>query len=357
MSRVLLTGAFGNVGANTLRHLCDQGHELFAFDRPDEKSEQRAADLGAAYEFTALWGDLRSAEEVRDAVQRAVPEAILHAAAVIPPIAYRQPELAYDVNVNGTRYLLEAAAQIVPPPHFIFVSSYSVHGPRNPHRNLPPLTGESPVNPADNYARHKVAGEEMVRESPLPWTILRLPAVLATDPDWGTDPDFLKLSFLLPLERREHLLDSRDAGLALANAVRTPGVRGRTLNLGGAAADCQVTAREFMGRVMEARGLRLPENAFRAADPDVDESWYYEDWVDPSESEALLQYQQHSFEDYLKLVRDQMGWRRHFMRLISPLVSRRVAGLSPFPAPTPLPDPRSHWEVACEIFAIDPDEP
>jgi nucleoside-diphosphate-sugar epimerase len=354
MKRVLLTGAFGNVGANTLGHLSGQGHEVFAFDVQTARNQSWSDRLAKDYRFTSIFGDLRSRESVAQAMEQAQPDVIVHLAAVIAPTAYVSPGTAFDVNVNGTRNLLDAAASSPKTPQFIFASSYSVHGPRNPHRSLPPLTADSPLNPSDNYGRHKAAGEQMVRASGLPWTIIRLPTVLATDKDWGQSPEFFKIAFLLPLDRREHVLDSADAGLALANAAGNGQTVERVLLLGGSDENCRITGHDFFGGVGEARGIHFPPSAFRLAHPDVDESWYYEDWVDVGDSQEILRYQQHSFADYLRRLRKQARFSRPLLRAIRPVVHRQVVKESPYYGKEPVLSEESFWTVVCQSFGLEP---
>jgi len=355
MKRVLLTGAFGNVGANTLAQLADEGHEIIAFDVKNPRNEKLSAQLAQKYSFTTVWGDLRAADSVSAAVEQARPHAILHVGAVIAPTAYVIPEIAYDVNVNGTRHLLDAAEKSAEAPHFIFTSSYSVHGPRNVHRDPEPLTGDTPVNPGDNYGRHKVAGEEMVQESSLPWTIIRLPAVMATAAGWGQSDEFLKFAFLLPLARRQHVLDSRDAALALTNGIDNRRAVGRLFNVGGPESDCRVTGDQFIDMINDARGTAIPASAFRVADPDVDDSWYYEDWIDTRESQEILQYQRYTFADYLALVKKQAGFSRYALKMIFPLIKSRILKDSPYYGKPAAVSSESVWELVCKTFGLDPD--
>ena len=352
--RILLTGAFGNVGANALIHATAQGYEVLAFDLKTPVTERKAAELAREHAFEVIWGDLSKADTVRQ-VTGLKPDAIVHVAAIIAPLAYVHPGLARAVNVDGTRYLIEAAHAMPQPPKFVFTSSYSVHGPRNPYRDLPPLTGETPVNPSDTYGRHKVKGEDMLRASNLDWTIVRLPAVLATDAGWGQDPAFMRFAFLLPLDRREHVLDSRDAALALVNAVSADAT-GRTFDVGGPHEDCRITGGQMMNQTLATRGLgALPESAFRMADPEVDESWYYEDWVDTTESQAVLKYQQHNLADYLDLMRRKAGIQRYILPLISGLVTRQLLKDSPYLGKTQTPDAGTVWQAVVRTFNIPPE--
>jgi nucleoside-diphosphate-sugar epimerase len=285
------------------------------------------------------------------------PQVILHLAAVAPPDCYVKPELAYQVNVDGSKYLLDAAAQCPDLERFVFISSYSVHGPRNPNKEIAAIRAETPLNPSDNYARHKVIVETLVRESGLPWSILRLPAVYGLRPQQGGQA-WTKYLFMLPPERRQHALDARDAGLALANAVHAD-ILFRTLLLGGDAPDWMRTAGEFFDAIFQARGLKpLPDRYFRNPDPLIDEAWYYEDWVNTAESQLLLDYQKHSFSEYITDLSQQEKIAPNWlMTLMSPLVLRQLTKHSSFDRDRDSLDTQTHWEIVCQAFDIPVDQP
>lgn len=355
MAKVVLTGAFGNVGEYTLRALVSEGHEVVALDAPSDATRAKAQRLEGEIAFRTAWVDLTDAAATRDAVVAAAPDAILHIAAVIAPIAYVRPALAERVNVDGTRNLI-AAAKEVGGPRFVFTSSYSVHGPRNPHRNLAPIDGSTPVDPRDNYGRHKVIGEQDTRASGLPWAVIRLPAVASLDPGFGRDPAFMRFGAVIDPDQRRHGCDVRDVALAFAHSVEAD-VIGRDLVLAGDVS-WRLIARDHMAAILGARGLPpLPDTSFRRADPEVDDAWYFEDAVDTTLSQSLLDYQRHTFDDYLATVRSSAGAVRHLLRVIGPLVVRGMVRRSPFQGTDPArPDRRSVWENVRELFPELADE-
>jgi len=67
-----------------------------------------------------------------------------------------------------------AAAQAAGRPRLVLVSSMAAAGPSPRDR---PLTGEEAPAPVTAYGRSKLAAEQVVRGSTLPWTILRPPTV------------------------------------------------------------------------------------------------------------------------------------------------------------------------------------
>lgn len=320
--RILLTGAFGNIGFPTARALLARSFHLTTFDLETPRARKLARRLEPAERVRVEWGDLRKPEDVRRAVEAAAPDAIVHLAAIIPPPAYFDAALARRVNVDGLRNLLSAAATLPQAPRFVFASSYTVHGSRNASRELPLLTGKTPVEPVDAYGGHKIEGELLLRRSGLPWVTLRLGACLPLSPG-NPDPRVLRMAFELPRDTRSHGVDQRDAATAFANAVDADAL-GKVLMIGGDDS-FRVRSRELSRRYQHALGLEpFADDAYAVAHPDVDDAWYFEDWMDTSESQALLRYQRHSFEDYIAALVRENRWSSMVLRPFGGLVGARI---------------------------------
>ena len=101
---ILLTGAFGNIGIETLRELLRAEHRVRCFDLPSPRAKALASEFRDAAEIA--WGDVSNREDVAQAV--ADQDAVIHDAAVIPPLSEREPELTQRVNVEGTRNVVSA---------------------------------------------------------------------------------------------------------------------------------------------------------------------------------------------------------------------------------------------------------
>jgi nucleoside-diphosphate-sugar epimerase len=351
--RVLLTGAFGSVGSSTLRALVEAGYGVTALDVRSQASATRAAELARDLAFETAWVDITDRAAVDGLLRGSAFEAILHVAAIIPPLAYQRPDLARAVNVDGTRHLIEAAEAMDARPRFVYTSSYSVHGPRNPHRDLPPLTAESPLDPADNYACHKVKCERLLRSSELPWTVLRLAAV-ATRGTAAMSEEAMRFTYLIPPEQPAAGVDVLDVATALARAIDADCV-GRTFDIAGDAS-WQMTMGELMDMFFVAFGIpTLPTEAFRQADPEVDASWYFGGHVDTTEAQRVLAYQGHTRGQYEAAIRVS-GPRRWAAMLAGPLVRRRLLGQSRFHGRPRTPDPTPMKQVILETFGMDPVE-
>lgn len=317
--RILITGSFGNIGESTLLALRERNHQVRCFDRKTETTSKKQAQLLRQLSFETMWGDITNPDNLRAAVEGT--DVIIHLAAILPPTTEKRPDLARKVNVGGTQNLLEIAKATGTRPRIVYPSSVSVYGPRRPQD--PSLTADSPLAPTDNYTRHKVECEGMIRESGLPWTIFRVTAVPALK--LNADLDFFP--FEIPLEQRIEFGHTRDIGTALANSVEAP-TEGRVFLLGGGKR-CQMTNNEFINGFTVALGIgRLPASAFRQ--PQSDDEWYYTDWMDTADSQELLNYQTRTYEDYLSEMRRGFGPMRYFIRLFAPLVRWRILSASPY---------------------------
>jgi len=310
--KVLVTGAFGNLGWNAVRELARQGHVVRCFGRWTRARERAVRRLNVPVELS--WGDVRRPEDLVAAVRD--QEAIVHLAYVLPPESEERPDLAREINVTGTRNLVEAASRAAQPPRILFASSFDVFG--FTQDQPPPRRVSDPVHATDHYSGHKLACEEMIRASGLTWTILRfsdIPPMSARRPH--------PIMFRIPLDTRFEVVHPHDAGLAIANAIARPEVWGRIWLIGGGPS-CQVRYGEYLGRMLDVMGIgRLPESAF-GHEP------YCTDWLDTEESQRILAYQRHSFDEIVADIANAMGAARFLARPFRPIARWWILRMSPY---------------------------
>ena len=310
--RILVTGAFGNIGWSTVQELSRQGHTVRCFGHRTRSRERAGQTLGTNVELA--WGDIRLVEDLVPAVQE--QDAIVHLAYVLPPESEEHPDRARAINVIGTRVLIDAARRTPRPPSFLFASSFDVFG--FTQDQPAPRRVVDPVQATDHYSGHKLECEEMVRASGLAWTIFRfadVPPLTARQPH--------PIMFRIPLDTRFEVVHTRDAGLAIANAFAAPEVWGKIWLIGGGRT-CQVRYRDYLGRMLDVMGIgRLPDNAF-GHEP------YCTDWLDTEESQRILAYQRHSFEEVIDDVARGIGVTRFLARPFGPLVRRWILRMSPY---------------------------
>jgi nucleoside-diphosphate-sugar epimerase len=246
-------------------------------------------------------------------------EAVIHLAAVIPPLADRLPHLAEHVNVDGTHNVIYSMEQQNPKPRLFFSSSVAVYGDRI---NSPFILRDDPPesNPEGNYARHKLTCERMIRESSLTWSIFRLTYIV--------DSDRLKLDpvmFDVPLDTPLEICDTKDVGRALAAAVTNEKVLGTILPIAGGK-ECRTTYRDYLQAMLALFGLgrfRLPEKAFT-------KHRFHCGYLDTEESQRELQYQGRRLVDFYEEVRGKYKALSRLYRVFSSLGKKILFLKSPY---------------------------
>ena len=162
--KVLVTGASGFTGSHLARQLAEAGHQVRVLTRPSS-----SLDAVEGLSAERVEGDLRDPESLRRAVSGVA--GVFHIAAV-----YREAKLPdrlyYDINVEGTRRLAEAALS-AGCEIFLYCSTCGVHG----EIAEPPADEGAPYRPGDVYQRTKLEAEKLLlelhRRRGLPAVILR----------------------------------------------------------------------------------------------------------------------------------------------------------------------------------------
>ncbi len=321
--RVLLTGACGNLGHETLDALLARGHRVRTLDLDSARNRARLAPYAGRIE--AMWGDLAQPELSVTAVRDV--DAIVHDAAILPPRSEREHGLAYRVNVTGTKNLLDAARRETPAPRFVLASSIAVFGVTQPAAP-PPRRASSETHATDHYSCHKLECERAVARSGLRYCILRIGAAPPAKLEGG-DPGLLAFMFDRSLESRVEFVHPRDVAFAQARTLEVEEAWDKVLLIGGGPG-CQVKNRDLVNGLLEAMGIgALPDAAFAPR-------YLYGDWLDTEESQRLLGFQRHTFADFLAEKRAGLGARRALLRVVAPLVRRYLLSHS-----APLRRPRA----------------
>jgi nucleoside-diphosphate-sugar epimerase len=166
--KVLVTGATGFLGSHVAEMLTGAGHTVVALVRKTSNtkflSELPNVELAVG------------AVEDRDSVFTAMRgvDAVVHSAGLVKA---RGEQEFFAINTEGTRNVLDAAAEVAPGiRRFVFVSSLAAIGPSHDGR---PVPGDAEPRPVTHYGRSKLAAEQLVvaRKDTLPVVVLRPPMI------------------------------------------------------------------------------------------------------------------------------------------------------------------------------------
>jgi nucleoside-diphosphate-sugar epimerase len=194
-----------------------------------------------------VFGDLSDKNDVAAVCRE--KDIVIHLAAIIPPLADRNPVLARTVNVDGTANLINSIEQQSPGAFFLYSSSISVYGDRC---SEPYIYVDDPLHPSDRdeYALTKIEAENLVRNSRLRWSIFRLTAIMGIN-----NHKVSELMFHMPLESKMEIATPADTGRAFIKALdHIDELSGKIFNLSGGE-KCRISYRDFLSRSFKIFGL------------------------------------------------------------------------------------------------------
>jgi nucleoside-diphosphate-sugar epimerase len=183
--KIVISGGAGFLGSLLARRLLQRGRIASRNGRTEtidaitlldgSHPQQAPLDDGLVERVT---GDIRDIGVVRAVVDRD-DIAIVHLAAIVSAAAEKDLDLAYQVNVEGTRNLLDACRERAGAPRFVFASSIAAFGGSDARNGASDTTR---VSPETTYGCTKAIGELLVNEysrrNRVDGRIARLPTVI-----------------------------------------------------------------------------------------------------------------------------------------------------------------------------------
>ena len=152
MKKILITGAFGQLGTSLCKELSNES--ILASGRV----------IISTKKYKCIELDITNQKRVAEIIRDYKPDIIIHLAAMTDVDGCEKtPEIAFDVNVKATENLLTSFKG-----KFIYISTdYVFDGEKGPYLE------DDKVNPMSVYGKTKLYGENLVQQSDIDWVILR----------------------------------------------------------------------------------------------------------------------------------------------------------------------------------------
>jgi 2-alkyl-3-oxoalkanoate reductase len=245
-----ITGATGLLGSHVAEHLIERGEKVRALVRPS--SDVRfLQQLGVELAM----GDLADPASLRRALEGA--GIVYHCAARVGDWASWR---SFQVEViDATRTLLDActAARV---GRLLHVSSVAVYG--HPRERADNFTEDEPLGQhlrfREFYIQSKIAAEELVRRSAVPWTIIR-PTVIYGERDRNLLPRVIGalqsgwMGLVGTCEQKVNIRYAGDVAEAAILAANHPAAARRAYNV---TSEGEITQRELCNLFADFLGMK-----------------------------------------------------------------------------------------------------
>ena len=201
MRRILVIGATGQIGSEltpALRQRYGNDNVIAA-----GHARQPARDLLEAGPYVTL--DILDTDSVAEVIKEYRVDTIYHLAALLSVTAEANPQLAWQVNMNGLQQVLELARTL--QCALFFPSSIGAFGPTTPQDNTPQVTIQRPDT---MYGVTKAAGELLCDYYFLRYGVdvrgVRFPGLISyiTPPGGGTT-DYAVEIFYAALQKKSYV--------------------------------------------------------------------------------------------------------------------------------------------------------
>lgn len=147
--KILITGALGQIGSDLLLAL----KEKYGAENVIASDLKSAPNNKEAYPYEIV--DILKKDTLKHVIKKHNINTVYHLAAILSAAGENNPQLCWDVNINGLHNVLETCRE-TGVKQIICPSSIAVFGPNSPRENTPQ---ETILMPTTLYGVTKVSGE------------------------------------------------------------------------------------------------------------------------------------------------------------------------------------------------------
>ena len=178
--KILVSGPFGQIGTDLVPEL------------QKKNGKENVVALGhrnIPEDFNGVLekGDVRNRNDIKNIIEKYGITQIYHLASLLSAVGEKKPQLAWDVNMNGLKIILDLAVEN--KIKLFWPSSIAVFGPTTPRDNTPQHTI---IEPITMYGVTKLAGETLCQYYFLKYGLdvrsVRFPGIISykKEPGGGT---------------------------------------------------------------------------------------------------------------------------------------------------------------------------
>lgn len=288
MKKVLVTGAGGTVGLQVIRFLLSEGkYEITALELKTKHVYKRLKQFRKR--INIVYGDVND-NAIVDALVKD-HDVVIHLAGVLPPLANVREDLCQEIDLNGTKQIVDAIKSYNPDCFLLYSSSTSVYGLQEDFENISTSTKPN-LDEYDYFSKYKLECEKYIKDNLKHYSIFRLAYILG-------DPGPENLIYSITPNSKCELLSSEDAGYAFVCAIDFMSqVNKKTFNVSGGE-KFRTKYSDYLVYLFKTYGLSLK---FLSAYLFAEKNYYGGYYIDGNKLDEILHFRSKNLDVYYNLL-------------------------------------------------------
>jgi len=290
--KIIVAGGLGSIGKVVVKEAHKRGYEVTVLEIKNSKTK-KAAKVYKKYYKEIIWSDIRDIKPLVANIND--KEIIINLIALIPPKSEENITSTHDINVKGLENIINAIILSRRHIKLIHISAISVIG--DTQAQEAPIIIDAPYNKLDIYSETKITCEQMLDISKVDWCILRPTLVLKRN--YYEAIDMINTLVNFPLNNRIETIVDVDLATAILNVAEIMKTNSKLIHKklfigGGEKNGHWHIHKELVKDICNSVRINMPEKK------SFNTNKQYCDWVDSSEAQKLLNYQNMSFKQYIE---------------------------------------------------------
>ena len=304
MKRVLVTGAAGTLGLQTIKYLLSEGkYNITVLDLKNKKVFRNLKKYRKRVDV--IYGDVLDRNLVEKLVKNT--DIIIHLASCLPPVCNYYKDIPKIIELDGTENIVRAINYYNPKCYLIYGSTTSLYTKDTSSKII------TDTKDLDLFSANKVEAEKIIRESLRNYTILRFPLIMG---DLGKD------NFIYSVDKNEdvEVVTKEDAAEAIISSINNfSKANKKTFNIGGGET-CRINFNELLNRILNVHGV---SNKFICGRFLVEKTFTSPYLKDTDKANEILGYQNDSLTTYFRR-QNKRSHHRKIRKLLGKLfISKR----------------------------------
>lgn len=281
MKKVLVTGAAGAIGINTIKFLLSEGkYEITALDLRNKSNYKKLKKYRRR--INIIYGDINDKVLIEALVKD--QDYIIHLASVLPPIADIKKGLSENIEYLGTENIIKAINFYNPECFLIYASSTTIYGDIDKAN----VKTKSNLTEIDYYSNTKLKTEELIKKKIKNYTIIRIPLVLC-------NPSSNAFIYNVKKNSIVEAITDNDAAYLFASSLNHLDKLNKNIWNAGGGESLTASYREILANVLEIYGFSFKYLLTRIF---IDKNFYVHIYEDSDKLNDIIDFRSDSLSSY-----------------------------------------------------------